>query len=79
MWLAKVVCRLTLILTEISVFGIAMAADSAVTEEVVTPNGTREYRVLTGVHKLQVIKKLKAGMYLAHEIDPPIFGAFSVK
>jgi hypothetical protein len=54
--------EMTLILTEISQFGIAMAADSAVTEEIQTLRGTHEYRVLTGVHKLQVIDKLNAGI-----------------
>lgn len=53
---------MTLILTEISNFGIAMAADSAVTERVVMPNGNITYRVLTGVRKLQVIDKLNAGI-----------------
>lgn len=53
---------MTLILTEISNFGIAMAADSAVTEKIVKPNGNIIYRVLTGVRKLQVIDKLNAGI-----------------
>lgn len=53
---------MTLILTEISNFGIVMAADSAVTEKIVQPNGTIIYRVLTGVRKLQVIDKLNAGV-----------------
>ena len=53
---------MTLILTEISNLGIAMAADSAVTEEIATPSGTPEYRVLTGVNKLHVIDKLNAGV-----------------
>ena len=43
---------MTLVLTEISPFGIAMAADSAVT---ITRNDIT--RVLTGVRKLQVIEK----------------------
>jgi len=46
---------MTLILTEISNFGIAMAADSAVTD-------ITNRRVLTGVRKLQFIDKLKAGI-----------------
>lgn len=53
---------MTLILTEISNLGIAMAADSAVTQTVVTLNGALEYKVLTGVNKLQVIDKLNAGI-----------------
>jgi hypothetical protein len=53
---------MTLILTEISNLGIAMAADSAVTQKVVTVNGAIEYKVLTGVNKLQVIDKLNAGI-----------------
>lgn len=53
---------MTLILTEISNFGIAMAADSAETQKIVKPNGNVTWRVLTGVHKLQVIDKLNAGI-----------------
>jgi len=53
---------MTLILTEISSFGIAMAADSAVTQKIAKPNGNFTYCVLTGVHKLQVIDKLNAGI-----------------
>jgi hypothetical protein len=53
---------MTLILTEISNFGIAMAADSAVTSEIRRPDGSSVYRVLTGVHKLQVIDRLHAGI-----------------
>lgn len=52
---------MTLVLTEISNLGIAMAADSAVTEEVATSSGP-EYRVLNGVNKLHVIDKLNAGV-----------------
>lgn len=53
---------MTLILTEISEFGIAMAADTAVTFELPLPNGDRISRVLTGVKKLQPIPKLQAGI-----------------
>jgi hypothetical protein len=53
---------MTLILTEISNLGIAMAADSAVTIQIIKPDGTMVYRVLTGVRKLQVIDKLNAGI-----------------
>lgn len=52
---------MTLILTEVSKFGIAMTADSAVTEKIVKPKGVVTYRVLTGVRKLQVVDKLNAG------------------
>jgi hypothetical protein len=47
---------MTLVLTEISQYGIAMAADSAVTY------GTDVKRSLTGVQKLLPIKKIKAGI-----------------
>jgi hypothetical protein len=53
---------MTLVLTEISRLGIAMAADSAVTETLKAPDGNTVYRVLTGVHKLQVIDKLSCGI-----------------
>jgi hypothetical protein len=53
---------MTLILTEISSWGIVMAADSALTQKVITPSGDLEYQVLTGVNKLQVINKLNAGI-----------------
>jgi hypothetical protein len=53
---------MTLILTEISDFGIAMAADSAVTIPVINAHGDHQLRVLTGVKKLQVIEKLNAGI-----------------
>lgn len=53
---------MTLILTELSHFGIAMAADSAVTIRTSRPNGTIVYKVLTGVRKLQVIDSLNAGI-----------------
>ncbi len=53
---------MTLILTEVSNFGIAMAADSAVTIPVINAHGDRQYRVLMGVNKLQVIEKLNAGI-----------------
>jgi len=53
---------MTLVLTEISVFGIAMAADSAVTMLRDLPNGKRLVRVLVGIKKLQQIQKLQAGI-----------------
>jgi hypothetical protein len=52
---------MTLALTEISPFGIAMAADSAVTITCNTKVGNVT-RVLTGVRKLQAIEKLHAGI-----------------
>ncbi len=60
---------MTLVLTEISRFGIAMAADSAVTSDISLPNGGTETRVLMGVKKLQVIPKIKAGISVWGEGD----------
>lgn len=60
---------MTLVLTEISRFGIAMAADSAVTSDIPLPNGGADTRVLTGVKKLQVIPKIKAGISVWGEGD----------
>lgn len=53
---------MTLVLTEISQFGIAMAADTAVTIQMPLPDGKNLIRVLTGVTKLQPIEKLQAGV-----------------
>ena len=53
---------MTLILTEISPWGILMAADSAVTQQIDIDGRPRQQRVLIGVNKLQVIPKLKAGI-----------------
>jgi len=53
---------MTLIITELSEFGIAMVADSAVTVEEKTPSGDTIHRVLSGVQKLQVIPYLSAGI-----------------
>lgn len=39
-----------------------MAADSALTQTITLPNGNFTYCVLTGIHKLQVIDKLNAGI-----------------
>jgi hypothetical protein len=60
---------MTLVLTEISKFGIAMAADSAVTCDDPLPNGRVVNRVLTGVKKLQVIPKIHAGISVWGEGD----------
>ena len=53
---------MTLIITELSEFGIAMVADSAVTVEEKTPSGDTIHRVLNGAQKLQVIPYLSAGI-----------------
>jgi len=54
---------MTLVLTELSLLGIAMAADSAVTTPSLTPNRQRIFpRVLIGVTKLFPIHKLQAGV-----------------
>ena len=53
---------MTLILTELSPFGIAMATDTALTRTVLKPDGTigdKEYR---GGRKLFTVPKLKAGI-----------------
>jgi len=53
---------MTLILTEISKLGIAMAADSAVTTREISPSGQFIQQVLKGVTKLHLIHKLDAGI-----------------
>ncbi len=53
---------MTLVLTEISRFGIAMAADSSVISDIPLPNDEVVTRVLTGVKKLQIIPKIQAGI-----------------
>ena len=53
---------MTLIITELSEFGIAMVADSAVTIEEKTPSGDSIPRVLNGAQKLQVVPYLGAGI-----------------
>lgn len=53
---------MTLIITEISEFGIAMVADSAVTESTDLPSGGTVTRVLNGAKKLQAIPYLRAGI-----------------
>ena len=53
---------MTLVITERSKFGIAMVADSAVTDAVVLPSGRNIRRVLTGAQKLQIIPYLSAGI-----------------
>lgn len=53
---------MTLVLTELSQFGIAMAADSAITFQVPTPSGRTISRVLHGAKKLQIVPHIKAGI-----------------
>jgi hypothetical protein len=53
---------MTLVLTEISQYGIVMGADSAVTCETQLPSGERGHRVLFGIQKLFPIPYLKAGV-----------------
>jgi len=53
---------MTLVLTELSTFGIAMAADSALTMPSLAPNRIVFPRVLIGVTKLFPIHKLQAGV-----------------
>jgi len=53
---------MTLIITELTEFGIAMVADSAVTIEEKTPSGGTIPRVLYGAQKLQMIPYLSAGI-----------------
>jgi hypothetical protein len=53
---------MTLIITEISEYGIAMVADSAETRMHRLPSGSTIERVLTGVRKLQTIDYLRAGI-----------------
>lgn len=53
---------MTLVLTEITRFGIAMAADSAITFREPLPAGGTRIRVVRGANKLQVIRGLNAGI-----------------
>jgi len=53
---------MTLILTELSKLGIAMAADSALTEELRKPDGTIGDKVYYGAKKLFSVPKLRAGI-----------------
>jgi hypothetical protein len=53
---------MTLVITELSEFGIVMVADSAVTCEEKTPAGDTIRRVLNGANKLQPISYLRAGI-----------------
>ena len=53
---------MTLVLTQLSRHGIAMAADSAVTSNVPLPGGGTTHRVLHGVQKLQMVMHIEAGI-----------------
>ena len=53
---------MTLVLSELTRFGIAMAADSAITFSEPLPTGDSRLRVVIGANKLQVIPKLNAGI-----------------
>jgi hypothetical protein len=53
---------MTLILTELSRLGIAMAADSALTQELRKPNGTMGDKVYYGAQKLFIVPNLMAGI-----------------
>lgn len=53
---------MTLVLTEISSYGIVMGADSAVTYQTPLPSAQMGSRVLAGVHKLFLIPYLQAGI-----------------
>jgi len=53
---------MTLIITELSEFGIAMVADSAITYREKTPTGDDIQRVLSGARKLQVIPYLNTAI-----------------
>src|SRR5258706_2019567 len=53
---------MTLIITELSKFGIVMVADSAVTFTEILPDGSQFHHVLNGAQKLQAIPYLKAGI-----------------
>lgn len=53
---------MTLVLTEISPYGIVMGADSAVTYKTQLPDGSETWRVLNGVQKLIPVVHLNAGV-----------------
>ena len=53
---------MTLILTEITNLGIAMAADSAITMKIPLPDNRYITRVLTGFQKIHFIPKINAGI-----------------
>ena len=53
---------MTLIITEVSEFGIAMVSDRAVTQRVAFNSGNEFTRILEGIQKLQRIPYLNAGI-----------------
>lgn len=53
---------MTLVLTELTRFGIAMAADSAITFHEPLLSGSSRSRVVMGAKKLQLIPKINAGI-----------------
>lgn len=53
---------MTLIITELSKYGIVMVADTAVTFTEILPNGSEFHHVLNGAQKLQGIPYLRAGI-----------------
>src|SRR3989304_2612628 len=56
------VSNMTLILTELSNYGIAMATDSAITETLLKPDGTVGDKDYYGARKLFTVPKLSAGI-----------------
>jgi len=58
----RIMLIMTLILTEITQLGVAMAADSAVTRTISLSGDRSITRVLTGVQKLHYIPKINAGI-----------------
>jgi hypothetical protein len=65
---------MTLVLSEITKFGIAMVADSAITTTTVMPSKKKIDRVATGIPKLQVIPYLNAGISFWGEGSIPYIG-----
>ncbi len=53
---------MTLTLTELSAHGVAMAADTALTKNAITYDGSKQPRIYHGVIKLHPIKALSAGI-----------------
>lgn len=53
---------MTLILTELTSLGIAMAVDSAITKEIRKPDGTIGDKVYCGAQKLFIVPKLRVGI-----------------
>jgi hypothetical protein len=66
---------MTLILTELSHFGIAMATDSSLTQTLLKPDGTAGDKDYYGARKLFVVPKLNAGISYWGWGDIPEHGA----